>query len=279
MRRGRHTLSFPSLRRRPSPHVRQQAERGFEEREIRVAAHSISTCTPDAGKDGDRAEVAGREVDERQAALGRWIFRTARDAHPAREPLDRGVVRPLARARPGGPEARKRHAHHTRVCVLQVVIPQTELRRLVAPQVREERVGAAHEVLEDGPRVRLTQVECKAALVAVEALEEERASVHLERRDGAANVPANGRILDLDDLGAEIGELHGSPGPGPELLERQHPDVLERLHATSFPAAWARRTTPSANLRDASSTMAPPTTPTPCPLSSAMASASRTRTA
>src|SRR5256885_10314666 len=57
----------------------------------------------------------------------------------------------------------------------------------------------------------------KAALVAVEALEEERASVLLVRRHDAADVSAHRRILDLDHLGAEIGELQRGPRPRAEL--------------------------------------------------------------
>src|SRR5256885_8708495 len=97
----------------------------------------------------------------------------------------------------------------------------------------------------------------KAALVAVEALEEERASVLLVRRHDPADVSAHRRILDLDHLGAEIGELQRGPRPRAELLERENTDVLERPHTACIPAARARRTTASARRRGASSLIAP----------------------
>ena len=104
--------------------------------------------------------------------------------------------------------------------MLQVVVSQTELRRLVAAQVREEASEPRTRSSSTGLRLRLPQVEREAALVAVEALEEERVSVGLERRDNGPR--RRGRlVLDLDDLGTEIGELHRPPRPGSELLERQ----------------------------------------------------------
>ena len=39
------------------------------------------------------------------------------------------------------------------------------------------------------------------------------------------------RVLDLDHLGAEVGEQHRAVGPGAELLEGEHADAVERLHA------------------------------------------------
>ena len=120
---------------------------------------------------------------------------------------------------------------------LQVVVGQAEPRRLVAAQVRVDDVRDAHEVLEDAARVRVAQVERDAPLVAVEGLEEERVLALLERRHVAADVAAGRRVLDLDHLGAEVGELERPPRPGAELLDREHADVSQRLHAPPPPAA------------------------------------------
>src|SRR5581483_4260650 len=114
------------------------------------------------------------------------------------------------------------------------VVGETKTRRLVAAQVRVDDVHRAHEVLEDLTGVRVAQVERDRLLVAIEGLEEERALALLERRDIAADVAAGRRVLELDHLRAEIGELERAPGTGAELLDGQDADVCERkAHAAA----------------------------------------------
>ena len=112
--------------------------------------------------------------------------------------------------------------------MLEVGEADPQLLRLVAAQVRDERVGHADEVLEDAARLGTAEVERERALVAVEALEEERVGPVLVRRDVARDVAADGRVLDLDHVGAEIGELHRPVRAGAELLDRDDANVGER---------------------------------------------------
>ena len=49
-----------------------------------------------------------------------------------------------------------------------------------------------------------------------------------------ADVAALGRVLDLDDLGAEVGQEHGAERPGAVLLDRQDAHARERQHQTGF---------------------------------------------
>ena len=58
----------------------------------------------------------------------------------------------------------------------------------------------------------------------------------LERRHVAADVASGARILDLDHLGAEVGELQRRPRAGAELLDRDDPDVVERQAAQASAA-------------------------------------------
>src|SRR4029079_18112425 len=71
------------------------------------------------------------------------------------------------------------------------------------------------------------QVERDALLAAVEGLEEQRVLAVLIGRDGARDVAAGLRILDLDDLGAEVGELQRPERSGTELLDRDDPEVRQ----------------------------------------------------
>ena len=53
----------------------------------------------------------------------------------------------------------------------------------------------------------------------------------------AAHIPALTRILDLDDLGTEVGQEHGAERPGPILLDRQDPHAREWQHRLRSGAA------------------------------------------
>src|SRR5438477_12675168 len=67
--------------------------------------------------------------------------------------------------------------------------------------------------VQHAPRARFLEIEGDALLVAVEAVKELAvvgavAVAEEERSDMAGHVAAIGRVLDLDHLGAEIGQLH-----------------------------------------------------------------------
>ena len=74
----------------------------------------------------------------------------------------------------------------------------------------------------------MREIERDAALVVAERLEEERVLALLVGRHVAAHVAATARILDLDHVGPEVGEMHAAPRAGAVLLDRDDPDVLER---------------------------------------------------
>ena len=110
-------------------------------------------------------------------------------------------------------------------------VGQAQLFRHVAAHVAGERIGRADQIVQDGPRLRLGQVQRQAFLVAVEAVEELAVAGREEvRADGAGHVAAVARVFDLDDLGALVGQEHGAERPGPVLLHRKHADSLERQH-------------------------------------------------
>ena len=50
------------------------------------------------------------------------------------------------------------------------------------------------------------------------------------RADGAADVAALGRVLDLDHLGAEIAQHHAAERPGPVLFDGNDAQAGEREH-------------------------------------------------
>ena len=112
--------------------------------------------------------------------------------------------------------------------MLEVGEPDAQLSGLVAAQVRDQGVRHAHEVLEDASCLVAAKVQRDRALVAVEALEEEGVRPLLVRRDVARHVAADRRVLDLDHLGPEVGELHRREGARAVLLDRDDANVGQR---------------------------------------------------
>jgi len=124
-------------------------------------------------------------------------------------------------------------------------VGQPELLRQIAAQVVDKSVGIGGEAMQHLPRLRLLEIERDAFLVAVEAVEELAVVAPLpiaekERPDMAGHVAAIGRVLDLDHLGAEIGQLHRAIWPGAILLDRDDPQPgKDREHHLSSSAVIA----------------------------------------
>jgi hypothetical protein len=160
-------------RRRPRGQVREQAERGLEQRRVAVAPASVAARAPQAGEQRDRGDVPAGVVDEREPGLRRRPVGLAGHAHPARHRLQHVVVRALGRPGPRAPEAAERAAHDPRVDLAERLVRQPEALGLVAAEVAEDAVGAAHERLERLAPGARAQVEGDAQLAAVEGLEEQ----------------------------------------------------------------------------------------------------------
>src|SRR5262245_61835561 len=74
----------------------------------------------------------------------------------------------------------------------------------------------------------MLQVEGDGLLAAVERLKVERVVFLGPGADRPRAVAADVRVLDLDDLGAEIGEQQRAEGAGAELRDRDDPQTVER---------------------------------------------------
>jgi hypothetical protein len=91
--------------------------------------------------------------------------------------------------------------------MLEGVVRDAEALGDIAPQVGVDGVAVPDEVLEHRPADGMAEVEGDASFVAVERLEEQRVLTVLVGRHIAAHVAAGARILDLDDVGAQVGEV------------------------------------------------------------------------
>ena len=109
----------------------------------------------------------------------------------------------------------------------EIGVGQPELRWQIAAQIIEQRIRARRQPVQHLARRRLLQIEGETFFVAVEAVEELAvvalvAVAEKERADAARHVAAIGRVLDLNDFRAEIGQLHRAVRPRAILLNRNH---------------------------------------------------------
>ncbi len=78
----------------------------------------------------------------------------------------------------------------------------------------------------------MLEVERDAALVAIQHHERRRDAVDA-RLAIAARIVAAGKLLDLDDVGAHVGEHHAARGPGHDLRELEHAHAGKRSGGAS----------------------------------------------
>src|SRR5581483_4150810 len=127
-----------------------------------------------------------------------------------------------------------------RVDLLHAVVPGAEPFEHAGPE------GLQHDVVfGDEPQQRLApalvlEVQPDRALVAVQRQEEGRLralvrAVVVGRRP--ADVVAHARILDLQHIGAEIGQQQRAEAAGKQPREVQHPDPLQRQRHAGLPTA------------------------------------------
>ncbi len=133
------------------------------------------------------------------------------------------VSRPLGIG-PGLAESADVAADQPRVHRLQAVVRITEAIEHAGTEVADEHVGAADQRVEGAPAERRAQIDREAALVAVVAAEMRAVEAAAEAAEGVAAV----RVLDLDDVGAEVGEHHPGQRPGDHGRQLDDPDAGKR---------------------------------------------------
>ena len=134
---------------------------------------------------------------------------------------------------PLGSEAADHAVHQCGVISAEGVGVGTAFHERVRAHVGHEHVGAVGERLQRAPAVVGGQVEHHTALVAI-AVEEHRAHAAVDVRAQMTG-DVTGRRLDLDDVGAEVGEQERRVRTRDDTREVDHPDALEGqlLHRSS----------------------------------------------
>ena len=133
----------------------------------------------------------------------------------------------LSRHGPVGAERGQRAVHEPRIERRQARPVDAEPLGHAAAIGLDHDVGARDEPLEHRPPLGPREIERHAALVAVDRHEHRALAAELGAVDGARGV-ATGRLLDLHDVGAHVGQIHAAGGAGDEVRQLEHAVAGER---------------------------------------------------
>ena len=214
---------------------------------------------PDRGHQRPAAEVGdlARGLHRRPVAL----------AGQAEQPDEPEVVHVVAGAVAVGavlPVAGDRAVDEPGVLLAQPLVADAEAVHHAGAEALHQHVGLAHEPQQHLAPLLALEVEADRALVAVEREEQRGAGAllgALVARRRPAHVVAEPRVLDLEHVGAEVGEQARAEAARQQPREVEHADAVERAaHRPSRSRASAivagRRPTSSA-MRRARATRSP----------------------
>ncbi len=214
---------------------------------------------PDRGHQRAAAEVGdlARRLDRRPVAL-------AGQPEQADEPEVVHVVAGAVAVRPVLAVAGDRAVDDPGVLLLEPLVADPEPVQHAGAEALEQHVGLAHEPQQHlAPRLRL-EVDADRALVAVQREEQRRAGALLRPlvvRRRPAHVVAQPGVLDLQHVGAEVGQQPRAEPARQQPRQVEHADARERAaHRPSRSRASAtvagRRPT-SSHIRRARATRSP----------------------
>ena len=151
-----------------------------------------------------RQEHAGGQVGHGDADAHRALTGQAGDRHQTAEALGDLIVAGAVAIGAALAEAGDAGVDDPRVDRAERLVVDAEAVLHVGPEVLDDHVGAGGELLEDLDAARVLEVERHRPLVAVQVLEVELVAREVFLLLG----------LDLDDVGAHLGELADAGGTG-----------------------------------------------------------------
>jgi hypothetical protein len=206
---------------------RVRAEDGQQRFVERQVDHLPSARNPipvmERREHGDRARLRGHHVCHGKGREGRRVGGTGRRGE-ARHGLHHGAeARPVA-IWPVLPPTRDAHHDQARVGQRERVPAESPLLERAGDVIFDQDVRGPGEALEEGLAFGRRQVERDRALAAPVNLPPELTE---RLRPGANGVAAPG-VLDLEDIGAEVGQHGGQHAAGDEARAVHHAEVGER---------------------------------------------------
>src|SRR5258706_6553048 len=194
-------------------------ERGGDVRALAAALAAIKRGD-DRRVQADRRRIVAapsHRPGRRRARMGRHRQQAA--ARPVRSDIEAGQigVRPLL-AEAGDVRIDEARVQGRNVVVFELQAPARRVRR-----IEDEDVGPLDQPLDHRSGGRRLEIERYAALVAVGEVPGIRLLRHRLRRHVVRPAPeVAGGGLDLDHVGAEVGEDHGGARPGDEARQVHH---------------------------------------------------------
>ena len=172
----------------------------------------------------ERAVEPGDHVGQRGRRQYRLAVGEAGARGIARHALDqRAEAGPVA-IRPALPPARDAHDHKPRIARVQHVRAEPHFFERAGPEILDQHLARRGEIEQQLAPLRLAQAQRDALLVARVEFPVDADPAALP---GAQRI-AFYRVLDLDDLRPEIGELRGHRVAGDEPRQIDDPDAVER---------------------------------------------------
>jgi hypothetical protein len=168
-------------------------------------------------EDADGGVQSGHHVEHRDAGAERLAVRVAGEAHQARDRLHDEVVAGQRRAAGLAAEAADRRVHDAGVGGRHGGVVEAEAGQATGLEVLHEHVGATGQLAGGREVVGVLEVQRDRPLVAIDA-EVVRGDALAHRRLPRPGV-VTGRPLDLDHLGAQVGQQHGRVRPGEDAGE------------------------------------------------------------
>jgi hypothetical protein len=199
----------------------EQRDQTVEHRDIDVSTDARSLPLVERRERAERAVEAGHEIAEADRRTRRTPADRTGRGHQTRHPLDEQVIGGQVAHWPVLAEAGDADDDEARVQPRHLHDRQPEAFERSGPEVLDQDVRAFEQSAEDGELVRAFEVERDAELVAVQEPVVRARSVD-ERAESAGVVSA--RRLDLDHLGAEIGEQHPAERSRKNTSELEDPD-------------------------------------------------------
>ena len=227
--------------------IGQHPQRTIEQRQIDLLPPPRPRPLRQRRLDADDAIEAGEDVDPGHADLLRITCRIAGQLHDAAHALDHEVVSRLAGARPGLPEARDRRIDQPRIARRKRRVIQPEPRQATRLEILDHHIGAVDQRAQTLQVARVIEVAGDAGLAAIGGVEIGGDRLHRAVGAGAvdegwapsARVVAL-RGLDLDDLGAQIGQGLADPGAGQDARQLDDAQTGERAFRQRPEAPSAR---------------------------------------
>ena len=172
---------------------------------------------------GATQQVAHGQVGQRQLARRR--------AHLVSYPGKAAVIQVvpgLLTERSGLAVAADAAVHEARVAAAHRVVARTQAGHHAGAKTLDQHVGGLAQLEQKLHAFGLLQVQAHAALVAVEHF--------AHRRRG---VIACAQVFDLDDVGAQVGQVQRAHGTGQQAREVKHAHALQRRAVGRGAGGWA----------------------------------------